>query len=156
MTSLLARIALMIFAVVECSAAEGGVAADRAALEKTSVEIRAAFAKGDVEAIAKYHHPRVEKALSYTKSLKGREAVMADLRGVLAAYSLTFVEHRVESLEFFGDTCVEQTVFAIRGEPKGDGQPFVFRGRALVVYIRSPESPTGWASLREIIQPAAE
>lgn len=156
MTSFLARIALIVFGVTGSVAAESRATADRIAIERTSAEILAAFAKGDLDTIAKYHHPRVEKALSSAKYLKGREAVVADLRGTLEAYALTFVEHRVESLEFFGDTCVEQTVFAIRGEPRGRAQPFVFRGRALVLYVRYPESPTGWASIREIIQPATE
>lgn len=81
---------------------------------------------------------------------------MTSLLTRIALMIFAVVECSAAGGEFFGDTCVEQTVFAIRGEPAGDGQPFVFRGRALVVYVRSAESPTGWASLREIIQPAAE
>lgn len=144
-----------IFLLGGCAMASRPTAeADRAAMEKTSAEIHAAFARGDLNAIASYHHPEVEKALSPTKYLKGREAVMADLRGVLEAYRLIFAEHELESLAFFGDTCVEQTRFAIRGEPKGSAAPFVFRGRSMVVYVRSSQSPTGWASIREIIQPS--
>ena len=155
MKSLLVRFALLISAMSACFAQQSGATADRDALEKTSAAILSAFAKGDVETIAKYHHPHVQKALSFTKYLVGREAVITDLRGTLGAYSLTFVEHRVESLEFFGDTCVEQTVFAVRGEPRATGETFVFRGRAMVVYVRYAESPTGWASIREVVQPAA-
>jgi hypothetical protein len=53
-----------------------------------------------------------------------------------------------------GNTAVEQTVFTIQGTPKKGGAPFLFKGRAQVVYVRYKMSPTGWASIREIIQPA--
>jgi hypothetical protein len=55
---------------------------DRVALEKTSERIRAAFSVSDVEAIMKYHHPQVNKALSFQKVLLGREAVAADLKSI--------------------------------------------------------------------------
>jgi hypothetical protein len=29
-------------------------------------------------------------------------------------------------------------------------------GRSMVVYVRYPKSPTGWASIREIVQPASK
>jgi hypothetical protein len=66
------------------------------------------------------------------------------------------VDNQVESLFINGNTVVEQTLFAIKGTPKGGGDPFVFRGRAMVVYIRYKKSPTGWASIREMIQPATD
>jgi ketosteroid isomerase-like protein len=127
---------------------------DRVALEKTSERIRAAFSVSDVEAIMKYHHPQVNKALSFQKVLLGREAVAADLKSTLRQFRLEFVKNEVESLLIDKDTAVEQTLFTIRGTPLQGGKSFLFRGRAMVVYIRYPESPTGWASIREIIQPA--
>jgi ketosteroid isomerase-like protein len=55
-----------------------------------------------------------------------------------------------------GDTAIEQSVFTIRSTPKAGGAPVIFKGRAMVVYVRYAKSPTGWASLREMIQPATE
>lgn len=127
---------------------------DRDALAKTSEAILAGFAHSDVDAIMAFHHPKVEKALSYTKILIGRDAVAADLRGIFDSFEMMFIEHRVESILIEGDTAIEQTVFAVRGVPKTKGEPFVFRGRALVVYVRFKDSPTGWASIRELVQPA--
>jgi ketosteroid isomerase-like protein len=127
---------------------------DRAALEQTSVAIRDAFARGDLEAIMACHRPDVIKALSYDKHLVGRDAVKADLAGTLARFHLEFIEHQVESMFFQGDTAVEQSTFTIRGTPRDGGQPFLFKGRAQVVYVRYKQSPTGWASIREIVQPA--
>jgi ketosteroid isomerase-like protein len=130
-----------------------GSAADRDALSKTSVEIRAAFARGDIDAIMQYHHPDVIKALAPERYLVGRDAVKADVVALLSHYDVEFTEHQVENMYFQGDTAVEESVFTVKGTPKGDGQPFSYKGRAMVVYVRYPQSPTGWASIREIIQP---
>jgi ketosteroid isomerase-like protein len=69
---------------------------------------------------------------------------------------MEFVENRVESTLFEGDTAVETSIFAIKVTFK-DGRPSsVSRGRAMVVYIKSPASPTGWVSIREMAQAAPE
>jgi len=128
---------------------------DRSATEKTGEAIRAAFAKGDVTTAMEYHHPDAAKSLAFHKYLKGRDVVAADLRATPQQFTLEFVENQVESLMIEGDTAVEQTLFAIKGTPKGGGTPFMLRGRAMVVYMRYKKSPTGWASIREMIQPAA-
>lgn len=104
----------------------------------------------------RYHHPDVNKALSFHKVLIGRDAVAADLRSTLQQFRLEFVENNVESLLIENKTAVEQTLFTIKGTPVGGGQPFFFKGRAMVVYVRYKGSPTGWASIREIIQPASD
>jgi ketosteroid isomerase-like protein len=131
-----------------------GTDQDRAALQKTGEAIRAAFARGDIETIMAYHHPDVIKTLSYDKYLLGRDAVKADLLGTLQTFNLSFEQSRVENTFFQGDTAVEQSVFTIKGTPKNGGTPFLFKGRSLVVYVRYKKSPTGWASIRELIQPA--
>jgi ketosteroid isomerase-like protein len=131
-----------------------GTTQDRASLQKTGEEIRAAFARGDIETIMAYHHPDVIKATSYDKYLVGRDAVKADLLGTLQAFNLEFEQFHNENTFFQGDTAVEQSVFTIKGTPKNGGTPFLFKGRSLVVYVRYKKSPTGWASIRELIQPA--
>jgi ketosteroid isomerase-like protein len=130
--------------------------ADRESLQKTGEAIRTAFAQGDVDRIMAYHHPEVIKALSFHKYLVGRDAVAEDLRKTLQQFKLEFEENRVESLIIQGDTAIEQTVFAIRSTPKSGGESSLFRGRTQVVYVRYKRSPTGWASIREIIQPATD
>jgi ketosteroid isomerase-like protein len=127
---------------------------DREALGKTSEAIRAGFARGDVATILAYHHPDVVKALSFERTINGRDALEADLAGTLQRFHLEWKENRVESILFQGDTAVEQTVFTIKGSPKNGGEPFLFKGRAQIVYVRYKKSPTGWASIRELIQPA--
>ena len=128
--------------------------ADRESLEQTSAAIRAAFARGDVPAIMSYHHPDVAKSLNYGHLLNDRDAVQADITALLKQYTVEWKENTVRSLFIQGDTAVELTDFTIQGTPKSSGEPFTYRGRAMVVYVRLKDSPSGWASIREIIQPA--
>jgi ketosteroid isomerase-like protein len=146
----------IVLIVTGCSAtnSRARTEADRESLEKTSEAIRAAFARGDIQAIVSYHHPDVVKSLNYGHLLNDRDAVQADLTGVLQRFSLEWKENNVRSLLIQGDTAVELTDFTIQGTPKSQGAPFTYRGRAMVVYVRYKNSSTGWASIREIIQPA--
>jgi hypothetical protein len=127
---------------------------DQLALQKTGLAIRTAFAKGDVAEAMRYHHPDVRKALSYDKVLIGRDAVAADLSNTMSQFRLEFVSNQVESLLIEKDTAVEQALFTIKATPIAGGEPSLFKGRTMVVYVRYKPSPTGWASIREIIQPA--
>ena len=129
---------------------------DRAALERTSKAIRDAFARGDLATMMAYHHPDVVKALSFHSYQNGRDAVEAGLRSGFQQYRMEFVEHRLEYLMIRGDTAVEESLFTIRSTPKAGGAPVIFKGRAMVVYVRYKESPSGWASIREMIQPATD
>ena len=149
---------VLVFIVVTALAGTISAASDtdRIALQKTSEAIRAAFANGDVATAMKYHHPDVTKALRFHKVLIGRDAVAGDLHSTLQHFHLEFVENNVESLFIQDKTAVETTPFTIKGTPIAGGDPFLFKGRAMVVYVRYKESPTGWASIREIIQPATD
>ncbi|MEO8253314.1 MAG: nuclear transport factor 2 family protein [Flavobacterium sp.] len=121
---------------------------------KTGELIREAFSKGDIETIKTFHHPEVIKAVGYKNLLIGRDAVIDGLRGTLEGYNLEFVQNNVESILIQGDIAIEQTLFSIKGTPRKGGEPFVFSGRTMVTYIKYKKSPTGWATIREIIQPA--
>ena len=126
---------------------------DRASLAKTGDAIRAGFASGDVDAIMKYHHPDVEKWLSAKTHTVGRASLRAEIEEAFKSVRLVFEENRVESTLFLGDTAVEVSDFTIRVTPKDGSAPSVAKGRAKVVYVRSAQSPTGWLSMRELIQP---
>jgi ketosteroid isomerase-like protein len=86
----------------------------------------------------------------------GKAAVEANLRGTLESFTLAFIRNDVESLIVRGDVAVEISQFEIRGTPRKSGEPFEFAGRAMVVYVRSAESPSGWASIRETVQVAGK
>ncbi|MCI4669192.1 MAG: nuclear transport factor 2 family protein [Bacteroidia bacterium] len=118
--------------------------------------IRDAFAKGDIEKIKALHHPDVEKALAYSNVQKGREEVIKGIEETLENYYLIFIKNEVESILIQDGLAIEQSRFSIKGTPKKGGEPFVFSGRSMVTYVRYEKSPTGWASIREIIQVATE
>ena len=130
--------------------------ADRAAIEKTSEAVRAAFARGDIPAILSYHHPDVTKALAYNRYLVGCRALEADLRSTFENYTLEFLQNDVEILSIHGDVATEQILFSVKVTPKRSGSPFLFKGRTMLILVRYDQSPTGWATLREIVQPAPE
>jgi ketosteroid isomerase-like protein len=127
---------------------------DRASLQKTGEAIRAAFARGDIETIMAYHHPDVIKATSYDRYRVGRDEIKADLVATFKTFNLSFDQYHNENTFFQGDTAVEQSLFTIKASPKDGGAPVFYKGRSLVVYVRYNKSPTGWASIRELIQPA--
>ena len=118
--------------------------------------IRQAFADGDIDKIKSLHHPEVVKALAYQNVQQGREAVIRGIEETLNAFTLDFVENEVENLLIQQDLVIEQTKFSIKGTPKDGGDSFVFSGRTMVTYVRYVDSPTGWATIREIIQPATD
>ena len=103
-----------------------------------------------------YHHQDVIKATSTGPYLVGAAAVRAGIADALATNTLSFTMNHLDNVFFQGDTAVETSTFAITGTPKLGGKSFVFRGRSMVVYVRSSKSPSGWASIRELIQPAVD
>jgi ketosteroid isomerase-like protein len=137
-------------------ATPGQDAKDRAALEQTTQAIRAAFARGDVAGVMAYHHPDVIKALAYHTYQNGADAVAAALRGTFQQYNVEFLEDKTEYLLIRGNTAIEEDLFTIRNTPKSGGAPQIFKGRTMVVFVRYPKSPTGWACIREMIQPATD
>lgn len=159
MKTLCARLLLlMIVGLPFCLEAQSylGAEKDRRSLQQTGDAIRAAFARGDVDGIMAYHHPDVIKATSTGPYLVGGAAVRAALAVTLAANTLSFTTSHVDNVFFQDDTAVEISTFEITGTPKHGGKPFVFKGRSMVVYVRSDKSPSGWASIRELIQPATD
>ena len=139
-----------------CSANKNylGSARDRADLERTNDGIHKAFQDGEVPAIESYHHPDVIKAFSYNNYLPGRDTVAVGLRETLKANKLEFVENKVENTLIQGKTAVQQYLFTIKISPKNGDKPFLYKGRSIVVYVRYNKSPTGWASIREVVQNA--
>lgn len=132
----------------------GPTSHDQESLLKTTQAIRDAFGRGDVPAIVALHHPDVIKYFGGTNVVNGRASLEKGLTAMFQNSRLEFVENKVESTVFLGDTAVEVSLFAIKAIPKAGGPPVISRGRAMVVYVRSTASPTGWASLREMAQAA--
>jgi ketosteroid isomerase-like protein len=147
---------LFIGVLVACGSQSqsSGTAADRAGLLRTTTTIRDAFGRGDIEAILALHHPEVIKYFGGNTVIKGREGLRRQLSGWLGNNKVEFLENSVESTVFNGSTAIETSLYTIESVPK-NGDPAVFaRGRAMVVFVKYPASPTGWVSLREVTQEA--
>lgn len=123
-------------------------------ITETGLAVREAFKKGDLETIKLYHHPEVTKAIGYNNLQIGREEVLNGLKETLTNYELEFLDEKTtEKFIYRGDLVIKQMRFALRLVPKNGDSPFIFRGRTLLVLQRYNESPTGWVTLHEIIQP---
>jgi ketosteroid isomerase-like protein len=132
----------------------GGSRADRLSLERTTQAIRDGFTRGDVAAIVALHRPDVVKYFGGANVVTGRQELQRGLFKTFRNVKMEFVEHRLESMVFLGDTAVETSIFTIKTTPKAGGSPTFGHGRAMVVYVKSKESPTGWQSIREMAQAA--
>ena len=139
-----------------CGAQSAGTDADRESLRAAAKAIRDAFASGDVDRIVALHHPDIVKYFGGTKVVNGRDELRKGLVQMLTTQRMEFVENTVESTVFVGDVAVQTGIFAIRVTPKGGKALPISRGRAMVVYVRSKDSPTGWLSLREMAQAAPQ
>ena len=146
------------FLFFSCSTTKNyvGTDKDRQALEQTSIGIRTAFANGDVPTILSYHDSNIRKALGYTHIINGKDELEKDLKNTFLHVKLKWLKNDVESLIFQGSTAIEITVFNIEITPNDGGKSFISKGRAMIVYVRNSQSHFGWASIREVIQPATE
>jgi ketosteroid isomerase-like protein len=131
-----------------------GTPADRAAIEKTKAALAAAFSKGDIDAVISLHHPEIVKYFGGNNVMTGREALRKQLTEWLGNNKVEFLENKVESTIYTGETVIESAIFTIRNTPKNGGAPTTGRGRAVTIFIKYAKSPTGWASIREIGQEA--
>ncbi|MEL6305569.1 MAG: hypothetical protein AAFQ20_12375 [Bacteroidota bacterium] len=124
------------------------------AIDETNIAVRKAFLEGDLATIAKYHHPDVTKALAFDNVVNNREEVIEGLRQTMGQFDMEFMDDRTtEKMQIRKDIVLLQAKFALKLTPKNGDPSFVYRGRTLLVYVPLPESPTGWGTLHEMIQP---
>jgi ketosteroid isomerase-like protein len=155
------QISVYLFSIcifLSCSTSENvsNTENDNKSFEKLRKDLGDAFISGDTQVVSAYHHPDVVKALSYNKLVFGRDAVVTEFANTTKYYTLAFIEHKIESFEIHGNTATEISSFTVKGTPKNtDSDPFIFKGRSMVVYIRYSKSPAGWVLYRETVQPAS-
>jgi ketosteroid isomerase-like protein len=138
-----------------CSDRNGsGSPEDRESFGKTKALILEGFSKGDVKAVLAMHHPDVVKYFGGKNIITGREGLRKQLTDMFNYGKTEFIENNIESTVYNGDAVIETSIFAMRLIPKNGDSAHVFRGRSMVVYVRYRDSPTGWASLREMTQEA--
>ena len=123
-------------------------------LEKATAAIRNAFEKGDAALVAQLHSPNVIKYFGGNNVIIGRDAVEKGARDWFKNSKVEFIENTVENTEFIGKIAIQSGIFSIKTIPKDGGKPTIGRGRSVVIYIQDKNSPTGWLTLREIVQEA--
>jgi len=131
-----------------------GFAGDQIAFNKTKAAIGDAFSKGDVTAVLSLHHPDVVKYFGGKNIVTGRSGLKKQLTDLFNYARTEFVENNIESTIYNGDAIIETSIFSMRMIPKNGDSSRIIRGRSMVVYVRYKDSPTGWASLREMVQEA--
>ena len=104
--------------------------------------------------MAQLHSANVIKYFGGNNVITGRDAVEKGARDWFQNSKVEFIENTVESTVFVGKTAIQTAIFSIKTTPKNGGKPTVGRGRSMVVYIQDKNSPTGWLTLREIVQEA--
>lgn len=147
---------LVWMAAASATCVPGDQSPKRERIDATNAAVREAFAKGDIETIALYHHEDVTKSLGPGQFYQGRQALKKQLTETFSGVTLDFGdkgETLRESLTVCGDTAVSITRFEIAWTPK-DGSPGgIAKGRSMIVQVRSDKAPHGWVTLTEVIQP---
>jgi ketosteroid isomerase-like protein len=126
----------------------------RQSLDKATAAIRNAFENGDAVLVAKLHSLNVIKYFGGNNVIVGREAVEKGAKEWFQNSKVEFIENTVENTDFVGKIAIQTVIFSIKTTPKNGGKSSVGRGRSMVIYIQDKSSPTGWLTLREIVQEA--
>jgi ketosteroid isomerase-like protein len=125
----------------------------RQSLDKATAAIRKAFEDGDAVLVGKLHSPNVIKYFGGNNVIIGRDAIEKGARDWFQNTKVEFVENTVENTEFIGNIAIQTSIFSFKTTPKNGGKSSVSgRGRSMVIYIQDESSPTGWLTLREIVQ----
>ena len=73
---------------------------------------------GDVPAIVALHHPDVVKYFGGNNVVIGRAALEKGLTEMFRTSTLEFIDNKLESLIFVGETAIETSIFTIRARQK--------------------------------------
>ena len=154
MKKLICALLLLFTCSVSFAQVDTPTAADKQGLERTTKAIRDAFARGDVDAIVALHHPDIVKYFGGKNVVTGRDELRKGLIQTFKNVKMEFVGNTIESTVFNGSTAIETSIFTFKVTPKDGGTPTISSGRSMVVYVKYKDSPTGWASIREMAQAA--
>jgi len=126
----------------------------RQSLDKATAAIRNAFEKGDATLVAQLHSPNVIKYFGGNNVIIGRDAVEKGARDWFRDSKVEFIENTIENTEFIEEIAIQTVIFSIKTTPKNGGKSSIGRGRSMVIYKQDKNSPTGWLTMREIVQEA--
>lgn len=99
--------------------------AERASLDKATAAIRNAFEKGDAALATQLHSPNIEKYFGGNNVVIGRADLEKGLNDWFQNSKVEFIENKVESTVFNGETAIQTVIFAIKSTPKNGGEPVI-------------------------------
>lgn len=135
----------------------GAAKDDVAAIKHMGQIVQQAFRDQDIDTILKYHHPEVRKVFSWENYQIGHKGMRGALEDLFENYQVEFRNEGLgpPNLEVLGDSAVMIRDFVLVAVPKHDKvEAFEYKGRTMIVFVRSSESPTGWVTFREMAIPA--
>ena len=127
---------------------------DLDAIAATRRAVFSAYRRGDVETMMAHFHPDVIQIPAFDKVLVGIDAVRANYEAALALFDIV-LKDALENMEVAGDVATSHGTYTVTLTPKSGAAAIQRAGRYLVLMRRHAASPTGWATWRELVQPAS-
>jgi uncharacterized protein (TIGR02246 family) len=121
--------------------------ADIAALNAARSAFMAGYEKGDADAIGQLYHPDAISESNGQPTLKGREAIVASLKGMFGQVSVkaTLTPDETRTL---GSVGLDRGHYAITVTPKSGAPPATGEGRYMVIYVKGPDG--SWKVSRDM------
>lgn len=126
---------------------------DITAIEETRDTVFAAYRAGQLDVMMQHFHPAVIQIPAYDKVLIGKEAVRANYAAALSLFKIDITDD-LENMDVAGDMATTHGLYKVSLIPKAGGQGLERTGRYMVIMRRWAESPTGWSTFRELVQPS--
>jgi uncharacterized protein (TIGR02246 family) len=112
--------------------------ADIAALNAARTAFMEGYDKGDADAIGALYHPEAISESNGQPTLKGRDAIVAGLKGMFQHVSVkaTLTPDETRTL---GDVGLDRGHYSITVTPKSGAPPATGQGRYMVIYVKGPD-----------------
>lgn len=131
-------------------------ASDKDAIDETRRRVFEAYRAGDLETMMAYFHPDVIQIPAFDKLLVGKEAVRANYAAALALFQID-IRDDLENMAIAQDMASTHGTYEVTLTHKERAiAPMRRHGRYMVVMRRWDQSPTGWSTFRELVQPGPE
>ncbi|MEM7571178.1 MAG: nuclear transport factor 2 family protein [Pseudomonadota bacterium] len=127
---------------------------DKAAIEETRACVFEAYCAGNLDTMMAYFHPDVVQIPAFDKILDGKEAVRANYAAALALFDIHITD-ALENMAISADMASTHGTYEVVLTPKAGGPAMRRAGRYMVIMKRWAQSPTGWSTFRELVQPQA-
>jgi uncharacterized protein (TIGR02246 family) len=111
---------------------------DIAALNAAREAFMAAYEKGDADAIGRLYHPEAVSEPNNQPTLKGREAIVASLKGMFEQVSVKVVL-TPEETRTLGSVGLDRGQYTVMVTPKAGAPPTSSAGRYVVVFVKDAD-----------------